>query len=201
MIVRGGGSAIVAALYGLLNEQIYSVPRDVAIDQKIALDNDRFLFCAGVLRPKSIDEQTDAELEEGYRVNLWQVTDDCERILSANDKARICVIGSESAYNGSYDGVYADAKRSVHGYVERKQLKPGQQIVCISPGPIEDCGQFIRRLDTWRTDERRARHPQKRFLKAIEVARLVHFVLYVDDGYLSNVVIRLNGGEHTTQRT
>jgi NAD(P)-dependent dehydrogenase (short-subunit alcohol dehydrogenase family) len=195
--VRGGGSAIVKALRPMVTEWLVVQPR--GHDMPICAD--RFLFCAGVLRSKSRDEQTDAEIEEGYRVNLWQVTDDCERILSENDKARICVIGSESAYTGSFDGVYADAKRSLHRYVEQKKLKPGQQIVCISPGPIEDCGQFTRRLDTWRTDERMARHPQKRFLKAIEVARLVHFVLYVDEGYLSNVVIRLNGGEHTTQRT
>jgi NAD(P)-dependent dehydrogenase (short-subunit alcohol dehydrogenase family) len=191
--VRGGGSEIAKALLPLINDSCVAIPRD----RPMPTDAERYLFCAGVLRSKSRDEQTDAELEEGYRVNLWQVTDDCERILSANDKARICVIGSESAYNGSFDGVYADAKRSVHGYVERKQLKPGQQIVCISPGPIENCGQFTRRTDTWRLDERKARHPQKRFLKAIEVARLVRFCLYEDEGYLSNVVIRLNGGEHT----
>lgn len=190
--IRGAGSKIVQELYNIAQDQFVGVDRN-----KVMPVADRYLFCAGLLRPKSRDEQTDSELEEGYRVNLWQVTDDCDRIFSAQEKARVCVIGSESAYTGSFDGVYADAKRSLHRYVEQKKLKPGQQIVCISPGVIEDCGMALRRCDTWRLDERKARHPQKRFLKAIEVARLVKFCLYEDRGYLSNVVIRLNGGEHT----
>lgn len=190
LAIRGGGSQIAREL---------NVPDIVRVDrdQPMPLDADRYLFCAGLLRSKHWTAQTKAEIEEGFAVNLWQVTDDCERILSANDKARICVIGSESAYRGSYDDVYAASKRCLHEYVERRRLKPEQQLVCISPSVIEDCGQHIRREDEWRTAQRREAHPKQRFLKAEEVALLVHYVLYQDAGYLTGVVIRLNGGEHT----
>lgn len=191
--VRGAGSRIAEELDKLIDDPMLPVKRH----QDMPTNADRYLFCAGLLRGKRAEDQTAAEIEEGRRVNLWQITDDCERILSANPKARICVIGSESAYRGSYDGIYAASKLALHEYVERKRLKPGQQLVCISPGVIEDCAMVTGRCDTWRLDERRERHPQKRFLKAAEVAKLVHFVLYEDAGYLSNVVVRLNGGEHT----
>lgn len=189
--IRGAGSRIAHEFRKF--DTIVGVPRNEDVPTNI----ERYLFCAGLLRAKQASEQTGPEREEGYRVNLWQVTDDCERILSANDKARICVIGSESGFVGSYDAVYAHAKHSLHAYVERKKLKPGQQLVCIAPGVIEDCGMATRRCDTWRLDERKARHPQRRFLRAAEVARLAHYVLYVDEGYLTNVVLRMNGGEHT----
>lgn len=192
--IRGAGSRIVSQLVPLLPSD--EIPRCVGRQERMPTDAERYLFCSGLLRAKSVDEQTPTEIEEGNRVNLWQVTDDCERILSLNDKARICVIGSESAYRGSYDGVYARAKRSLHEYVESKALKPDQQLVCISPDPIEDAGQHTRRQDQWRCDIRRKAHPKQRFLKAPEVARLIHFVLYQDHGYLTGVVLRLNGGEH-----
>jgi NAD(P)-dependent dehydrogenase (short-subunit alcohol dehydrogenase family) len=191
--IRGAGSKIACELLPLISDAVEAIPRD----RDMPVSADRHLFCAGLLRAKSPDQMTRAEIEESYAVNLWRVTDDCERIFSANERARVCVIGSESAYRGSYDGVYADAKRVLHRYVEQKRLRPGQQLVCISPTVIEDAGQCVRRLDQWRVDERRAAHPKGRLLKAAEVARLVHFLLYQDAGFITGVVIRMNGGEHT----
>jgi len=191
--IRGAGSQIAVEFCRLMADKPLFIPRD----EPMPVTAHRYLFCAGLLRPKSPAEQTRDEIDEGYRVNLWQVTDDCERIFSANERARVCVIGSESAYRGSYDGVYSDAKRLLHQYVEHKRLQPEQQLVCISPGPIEDAGQCARRDDQWRVDDRRQRHPKRRLLKAAEVAKLVHFLLYQDAGYISGVVIRMNGGEHT----
>lgn len=193
LAIRGAGSTIVAALAPIVFDECLHVSRDA----DMPLSAERYLFCAGLLRGKSVAEQTPAEIEEGLNVNLWQITRDCELILSANDTARICVIGSESAYRGSYDGVYATAKKALHEYVEHRRIKPTQQLVCVSPTVIADAGQNARREDEWRVTQRKERHPKKRFLSSSEVARLIHFILYQDDGYLTNVVIRLNGGEHT----
>lgn len=192
LAVRGGGSAIVKALAPMVDEEILHVGRD----QEMPTEHNRYLFCAGVLRPKREADQTDSEINEGYRVNFRQVAEDCNRLFLANSTARICVIGSESAYRGSYDDVYSRAKRLLHDYVELRKLGPDQQLVCISPSMIEDAGMTARRGDKWRIDERMAQNPKRRLLTAIEVARLVHFVLYIDQGYLNSVVIRLNGGEH-----
>ncbi len=192
--VRGSGSAIMTALRPMLPALEW--PIEVPRQEDMPLCADRYLFCSGLLRSIPGSQQTREEREEGFRVNLWRITDDCERILDANDRARICVIGSESAYRGSFDDTYANAKRCLHEYVERKKLKPDQQLVCISPGVIEDAGMNVRREDEFRTLKRKEANPKKRFLKAVEVARLIHFVLYHDQGYLTSVVVRLNGGEH-----
>lgn len=194
--VRGAGSALFEELAQLLppTEVVHEVPRR----QSNPVDAERHLFCAGILRPKRGSEQTAEEVQESLQVNLWSVIEQCEHILSANVKARICIIGSESGISGSHDDVYAAAKRSLHQFIETRRLKsPHQQLVGIAPSIIRDAGMTLRRDDASNLMMRRATHPKQRFLDAIEVARLIHFCLYTDRGYLSNVVIRMNGGMHT----
>lgn len=155
---------------------------------------ERYFLCAGVLRPKRITEQTADEIAETIRVNCTLPIQLCDRVLERNDRARIVVMGSESGFAWSYDGAYAAAKAGLHRYVKTKQLRPGQQLVAVAPSIIADTGMTEARDDAENLECRRGAHPKQRFLRAVEVARLVLFLLYVDDGYLSGQVIRLNGG-------
>jgi NAD(P)-dependent dehydrogenase (short-subunit alcohol dehydrogenase family) len=196
LAVTGYRSKIVEELRKLLppEEEVarnYNVITDQGIDATVC---DRYLFCAGVLRPKTLREQTANEVDESIEANLLRPMRACESILSVNAKARIAVMGSESGFSWSYDGTYAAAKAALHRYVETKKLKPDQQLVCVAPSIIEDCGMTLRREDTENLERRRKAHPKQRFLKAVEIARLIHFLLYVDQGYISNTVIRVNGG-------
>jgi hypothetical protein len=52
----------------------------------------------------------------------------------------------------------------------------------------------LRRDDTENLERRREEHPKKRFLTSLEVAKMVHHLLYVDEGYTTGTVIRMNGG-------
>ena len=115
------------------------------------------------------------------------------RILATNSAARICVIGSESGYRGSYDGTYAEAKAVLHHYIEATCLRPGQQLVGISPGIIADAGMTTRRMDTENLARRLEEHPKRRFLVAREVARMAQTLLY-DQPYISGTIIRMHGG-------
>lgn len=191
LAVTGYRSQIIAELRGLLpeGEQIERIG-----DHEYPPMAERYLLCAGLLRPKRFAEQTSAEIDESLHVNLLRPIEICEEILSRNDTARICVIGSESGYTGSFDEAYAAAKSGLHKYIETRKLKPGQQLVGIAPSIIENCGMTLRRLDQENLEQRRLSHPKGRFLKAQEIARLVHFLLYVDEGYLSGQIIRINGG-------
>lgn len=193
--IRGYGSRIAQELAAILpaNEKVTPVPREG--HDGVA---ERHLFCQGVLRNKTINDQTPDEIASSWTINATRTIDQCERILSRNDRARICIIGSESAFAGSYDVVYAAAKAGVHQYVETRRLRtPMQQLVCVSPGIVADAGMTLRREDKERLEAREKAHPKARFVTSREVAVLVHHVLYVDRGYLSGVVIRMNGGEHT----
>ena len=154
---------------------------------------DRYLFCHGLMRPKSMEDQTQDERDEGWLVNYISTVTLCDWIFNSQPNARVCVIGSESAYRDSFDGTYAVAKRSLHLYVEGRKLGPGQQLGAISPGIIGDCGMTTRRHDTGNLDRRRNEHPMGRFLKAREVAEMAHHLLY-HQSYISGTVIRMHGG-------
>lgn len=193
--IRGAGSQIVSALFMLLptepREQVVVVPRDT----DMPLNAERYLFCQGLIRPRRGRDQTAEQIGESFRVNCWFICEQCDRIFAANPRARVCVIGSESGISGSFDDVYAAAKRSLHEYVEKKRLLPDQQLVCVAPS-IMNSGMTLQREDKENLERRRTSHPKRRFIEPEEVAAVVRFVLYGDRGYLSNVVIRMNGGGH-----
>lgn len=196
LVVRGAASEIAKALVALLpaGENVYVARRHV----NLPTTAERYLFCDGLLIGKRLADQTDDETSDTMFANFYGVRDQCDRVIANNDYARIVVIGSESAFAGSYDESYATAKRRLHDYVETKELRtPHQQLVCVAPSIIGDCGMTTRRADAVNLERRRREHPKQRFLQAKEVARLVHFLLYVDRGYTSGVVIRMNGGAHT----
>jgi|SRR6266404_5852789 len=160
------------------------------------IEAERYLFCQGLLYGKSRLEQTSQEISNTYNVNYMNIACACDRLLEYNPIARICVIGSESGISGSYDECYADAKRLLHHYVETKKIGPKQQLVCVAPSIIEDAGMTLRRADVDNLRRLRDKHPKHAFLSCLQVARMVHFLLYIDIGYTTNVVVRMNGGQH-----
>ena len=195
LAIRGAGSAIASELMTMpqVAMDCVAVPRDTLMP-----DADRYLFCQGVQIGKPAEAQEDEERGLQWRVNFAWIRDECDRLIATNDRARIVVIGSDAGFTGCYDEIYAETKARLHQYVRSKRLRtPRQQLVCIAPSVIEDGGMTLRRPDQDRLPAKRAAHPKGRFLWAVEVAKLVHYCLYVDAGYLSGIVIRLNGGAHT----
>lgn len=192
--IRGAGSKIAQRLIALLppNEEIAIIPRGGLV----FANADRYFFCQGLLRSRAAAAQSTDEIAEGMAVNACQIIRACDALLAGNTRARICVMGSESGISGSYDGTYAIAKTRLHAYVEGKRLEHlGQQLVCVAPGIIGDAGMTTRRRDHENLARRLACHPKRRFIDADEVAKLVHFLLYQDRGYISGTVIRMHGGE------
>lgn len=163
------------------------------------MDADRYLFTAGVLHGVTMADATLEQIEQTMWVNYAQVAKACELIIKGNDNARICVVGSESGISGSYDTGYGGAKAALHHYVETKKLRtPEQQLVCVAPGIIGDAGMTMRREDQHRLDYLRESHPKRRFMSSHEVAAMIYHLLYIDLGYTSGTVIRMNGGRHTS---
>ena len=198
MIVITGHTSKIAEEFEKAAQSFALVPFDLykcrVPDDDFLLDANYYLFCQGLLRPKKMQDQTEAERTEGFEVNLDSIVRACDAVLAVNESARICIIGSESAYKGSFDDVYAVSKMLIHSYVERKKLAPGQQLVAISPGIIEDAGMTTRRTDQDTLNFRRAMHPMGRFLQSREVAEFAHHLLF-HQPYIRNTVIRMNGGQ------
>ncbi len=160
----------------------------------IALDLDAYLICCGFLAGKSIHDITHDELVHTFGANYIQPAQLCDRILEANDHARICVIGSESGIAGSYDMAYAGAKAALHLYVRTKQLRtPAQQLFAVAPYIIADSGMTERRPDQDRVNAAAARHRAARHISAMEVAAVAESGLFGRTRFLSNTVIELRG--------
>jgi len=207
--VTGARTTIVDGLLDLVpDERVVRIGRgendDVRVDLAeefdvgaIPVDLDRYVLAAGLLLPKRISDQSFAESARSLAINLTSTVRICEHLLTGNPRARIAVLGSES-FRGSFDTTYFLAKAGVNAYVQQRRLPhPGQQLVVVSPTIILDSGMTRRRHDPDRVAERAARAPKHRFLRAAEVSRLLHYVLYVDEGMLTNTVVSLNGGEFT----
>src|SRR6478735_2364641 len=146
-------------------------------------------------RPKTLAQQSFEETARSLAVNLTSVVRICEHLLSNNPNARIAVVSSQSS-RGSYDTTYFMAKVALDAYVEGRRLSaPGQQLVAVSPTIIMDSGMTQRRHDLDRVAERASRTPKGRLLRSDEVSRLLHYVLYVDEGTLTSTVVHLNCGE------
>jgi NAD(P)-dependent dehydrogenase (short-subunit alcohol dehydrogenase family) len=194
LIVTGYNSTIVQAIKKLVPKREPVVRASTKEDPP--LDAERYLFAAGYLVGKKEEDQTAEEIDEAWHVNAYWPIHACDKIIEANARARICVIGSESGFHGSYDGVYANSKAALHNYISIKTLRmPQQQLVAISPGIIADSGMTYRRDDLENLAGKTDRHPKERFLQAVEVARLAHFLLYTDLGYISGITIRMHGGD------
>jgi len=171
-----------------------SAERGDATAAGFPLDAPRYLFCQGLLRSKRESDQTEAEVAEGIEVNFGSIARVCHRIIATNPRVRICIIGSESGYRGSFDGVYAKSKARMHAYIESIVTGADQQIVGISPSIIGDAGMTTRREDIGNLEDRRLAHPKHRFVTAAEVAFLAHALLYGPTDYVSGTVVRMHGG-------
>lgn len=191
--VRGADSEIARAL------SVLHPVTGVARGSSMPLDGSKYLFCVGLIRQTPITEQYDNEIAETFLVNAANVIRECEILLDRNPEARICVVGSESGFKWSFDGAYAAAKAALHKYVETRRLKwPGQQLVCVAPTCVLGTKMNKQRNEDGKAalDKRLKEHPKQRWVEPIEVANLIHFLLCVDEGYITNTVIRANGGEH-----
>ena len=161
-----------------------------------SLEYDAYIFCAGVLYPKTILEQSEEEIKTSLDVNLLSVVKSCEHLMEKHRKARIIIIGSESGTKGSYDTTYWMCKAAIHSYIENKRLKhPEQQLVGIAPSIIEDTRMTQSRKDLEMVMYNKSKLPKGRLLQSAEVAELIYYLLFGDKGYLSNTVIDLSGGK------
>jgi NAD(P)-dependent dehydrogenase (short-subunit alcohol dehydrogenase family) len=153
---------------------------------------DRYLICTGYLAGKAVSCISREEADLTFWRNFVEPARFCDRVFLQNPKARICLIGSESGYSGSFDMSYAAAKAGLHLYVETKRLEhPDQQLVAIAPTVIWDSGMTERRTDLEAVKRRFAATRHGRCLTAAEVAAQACNALFIARPMLSGTVIRL----------
>lgn len=190
--IAGASSSIATEFCKLLPPGVTPL-RESLCEMESGLD--RYLICTGFLAGKRLTEIETADAWLEWRKNFFEVARFCDLAFVANPKTRICVIGSESGFAGSYDMTYAGAKAALHLYVETKQLeRPEQQLVAIAPTVILDSGMTQRRKDLDAVERRFRATRHGRPLWAAEVAAQAYQALFIASPFLSNTVIRMGAG-------
>jgi short-subunit dehydrogenase len=183
--VTGYKTTIVQELRELVDEHVIRMSMDLKkwdCQVNVPRGVDRFVLAAGVLHQATILEQTPAQMRECLTVNMVNVVRICETITRVNSNARICIIGSESGFKGSYNELYALSKAAIHAYVSWEGVLPTQSLVCVAPPIIRDSGMTRSRKDYPKGLENRAT------VSARDVAERVKSALY-DDSYLGRSVV------------
>ena len=188
--IAGSTSTIALEFCGLLSDQHGVFAATLA---GLPLDLDRYLICTGYLAGRSLEEISPVEAAQTWHLNFLSVARFCDRVFEANRTARICVMGSESGFAGSYDMAYAGAKAALHLYVERKALGPEQMLVALAPHIIWDSGMTQRRgtISLEPLEARGRENRLGRWLNAREVAVEAHHLLFGASLAMSGQVIRM----------
>jgi len=161
------------------------------VDLPVGCDN--FFICSGVLHGETIGDISEEDAAETMFVNFHNIARFCDLVFRGNTQARVCVVGSASGEQGSYDMTYAGAKSALHMYVRKKKLQTAQQhLVCVAPWIIEDAKMTTDR-DDYKVIMRRGKERRlRRWLRAHEVSRVANFAL--NENALCNEVLQLKGG-------
>lgn len=205
LLLTGVNSQIVKCLREITPPHIEPIALDRAscdMSSVAAVDShwriiamcDYFVLAHGVLSRKPFRMRGDDELATSLTVNMLSVVRICEIALENNQNARIVVMGSDSARNGSHDVAYALAKAGLHAYVQSRRLAQNQQLVAVAPSAVGGTG-MTRQKTSPEIQVYIDQHPKRRMVVPMEVARLVHFLLFTDEGYISNTVVEMNGGK------
>ena len=163
---------------------------------KIIKEANKILLLQSVLTAKDFLKRKQNEINNQININLISVIKICEIALRYNKKVKIIILGSESGIKGSYDIVYGLMKSAIHKYVEERRIKhPKQQLVCIAPSTIADTKMTLKRNDKKNIIKSVKNNPKKRGLKAKEIANLIYNIFYYNTDYITNTVIRVDGGK------
>ncbi len=158
--------------------------------------SNKILLLQSVLNSKDFLKRKQDEINDQININLISVIKICEIALRYNKKVKIIILGSESGIKGSYDIVYGLMKSAVHKYVEERKIKfPKQQLVCIAPSTIIDTKMTLKRNDKKNIIKSIKDNPKKRGLRAKEIANLIYNIFYSSTDYITNTVIRVDGGK------
>lgn len=185
--ITGRRSSIIQEFLNVCNNTVrYGTLADLPYDL------DKYLFCHGVLHGKSANDISDADAAESFMVNYLSIVRYLDNLFECNRRAKVCIIGSESGFSGSYDAAYAGAKAALHNYVRNKRLKyRHQHLVCVAPTIIHDSGMTHRRDDLGDVIARGQMRRMGRWLNSEEVARVCNMAL--NEPSLCNQVIRMKG--------
>jgi hypothetical protein len=163
---------------------------------KEIINSDKILLLQSTISSKDFLKRHHQDIVDQFTINFLSVVKICEIALNNNKNVRIIILGSESGVKGSFDIIYGLMKSAIHKYVEERRIKfPKQQLVCVAPSTIIDANMTLNRKDKHNVKSSILKNPKKRGLKSSEIANLLYDIFYKHTDYISNTVIRVDGGK------
>ena len=165
-------------------------------DIKKIINADKILLLQSVISSKNFLRRKQKDINSQISINFLSIIKICEIALKYNKRVKIIILGSESGIKGSYDISYGLMKSALHKYVEERKINfPGQQLICISPSTIIDAKITIKRNDKKNVLKSILSNPKKRGIMSFEIADLIYNIFFKTTDYLTNTVIRVDGGK------
>ena len=161
-------------------------------------DIDIFMHCAGIMLAKSLPESSYDDIQKMMQVNLSAPLYLISKIIpKLSKRALIIVLGSQSAYKGSYDDLYAITKAGIHGLVGTlsPKLAPHHRIINVAPGITTGTRMTDLRTET-DLETARDRVPLKRLAHSDEIAKICYSLAGHEFDYMTGNTIDINGGNH-----
>ena len=165
-------------------------------DIKKIINADKILLLQSVISSKNFLRRKQKDINSQISINFLSIIKICEIAIKYNKRVKIIILGSESGIKGSYDIIYGLMKSALHKYVEERKINfPGQQLICISPSTIIDAKITIERNDKKNVLKSILSNPKKRGIMSFEIADLIYNIFFKTTDYLTNTVIRVDGGK------
>lgn len=175
----------------------FADPKNVeSIFQDYTETVDVFINCAGIMLSNCLAEASSDDITLTMNVNLISPMVVLSRLIHLFSDNSVCLlIGSQSAFKGSYDDLYAVSKAAIHGLVGTvaPKIAPKTRIIDLAPGITLNTRMTLGRTND-DLEPARQRIPMKRFAQPEEVAKVALQLISDDFAYMTGNTVDLNGG-------
>lgn len=155
-----------------------------------------FINCAGTTHSKSIRETNADEIESIFRINLISPMMVIHSILPyLEDNSSIILLGSQSAYKGSFDDSYAASKGAIDSLVKSlsAKLAPKTRVINLAPG-ITYPTALTQIMPEELRQQKKKEIPMKRFATPEEIAEVIFFLTSDACRFMTGNTVDINGG-------
>lgn len=157
---------------------------------------------AGIERPGTLEETTEADWMECFRVNVLGTVNVARSALPGLRRKRgaIVLCSTQLSLSGGRDCVaYAASKGAINAFCRSLALDcaaSGVRVNAIAPGAVETAmmGRVFSVLERDAIETARQRHPLGRFGQADEIAAVACHLLSSDASFVTGTVIPVDGG-------
>ena len=156
------------------------------------------MFCQGVIRGKRLEEQTDSEVLDTFRINALGAMGLTRSLLPLmSRRSSITYLVSISAFAGSYDPVYAASKGALVSFAKSlaRALGPQVRVNLVAPALTTSTAMHANMKPSARLRHLRST-PLQRLATPEDVARAVFFLASDAAAHVTGATLDVNGGEY-----